>query len=78
MNENITAHCLIAFNKIIPGKNLKENKLTLSEYIEIEEILHGAALCQKILRTKNKHVINWFIKHGAKVEPCGIGWHISL
>lgn len=75
MDKEEIANCIIEFNNIIPGKNLRKNGLTLSEYLEIEEILFNFTLGENG-ETKSNHVYKWFMKHGAKSVPHGIGWYI--
>lgn len=81
MNRQEVKKCIEAFNRIETAQDLKKAKITLSEYREIN--LHVLQLIQAINQyavyygeTISQGVCDWFMKHGAKVEPCGIGWKI--
>ena len=75
--------CIEAFNRIETAQDLKRGKITQAEHFEIGCTISEAVQAYNEQRsykgeTINQGVSNWFMRHGAKVEPRGIGWHISL
>lgn len=83
MNKQTVSNCLNSFYNIETAQDLKMEKITLSEYREIHtHILQiGQAMNQcaaYYVETISQGVCDWFMKHGAKVEPFGIGWRINF
>ena len=75
--------CILAFKQIETAHNLKRAKITQSEHFEIGCTISEAVRAYNEKRnykgeTIRRGVADWFMKHGAKVEPCGIGWVISF
>lgn len=83
MNINAVKKCIEAFNHIETAQDLKRAKITLAEYREIYthilQFVQAMNQCAAYYgETISQGVCDWFMKHGAKVEPCGIGWRISF
>lgn len=83
MNKQTAKKCIEAFKRIETAQDLKRSKITLAEYGEIHS--HVLQLVQAMNQcaayygeTISQGVTDWFMKQGAKVEPCGIGWVISF
>ena len=83
MNKRTAKKCIEAFKRIETAQDLKRSKITLAEYREIHS--HVLQLVQAMNQcaayygeTISQGVTDWFMKRGAKVEPCGIGWVISF
>lgn len=73
--------CIKAFNLLETEQDLKRAKITQSEHFEIGRTLSEAVNAYNQKRsykgeTISQSVCDWFIKQGAKVNPCGIGWYI--
>ena len=83
MNIQKVKKCIEAFNRIETAQDLKKAKITQAQYFEIGCTISEAVRAYNEKRnykgeTNSQCVCDWFMKHGAKVEHCGIGWHISL
>lgn len=83
MNKNTAKKCIEAFNRIETAQDLKREKITQAEHFEIGCTISEAVQAYNEQRsykgeTISQGVSNWFMKHGAKVEPRGIGWAISF
>lgn len=83
MNRQKVKKCIEAFNRIETAQDLKKAKITQAQHFEIGCTISEAVRAYNEKRnykgeTISQGVCDWFMKHGAKVEPCGIGWNISL
>lgn len=66
-----------AFESLDTVQDLKRAGITYSDYLEIASDFQILKVCGEV-ETISFNVAQWFMKHGAKVEPCGIGWRISF
>lgn len=83
MSKKVISECIKAFSDIQAACDLKHEKLTAAQHFEIGCTISNAFQAYKENRsytseTISQEVCDWFMKHGAKVEPCGIGWRISF
>ena len=83
MNRQKVKKCIEAFNRIETAQDLKKAKITQAQHFEIGCIISEAVRAYNEKRNYKGEIISqgicdWFMKHGAKVEPCGIGWRISF
>ena len=83
MNVNAAKKCIEAFKYIETAHDLNRAKITLAEYREIYthilQFVQAMNQCAAYYgETISQGVCDWFMKHGAKVEPRGIGWAISF
>lgn len=67
--------CIEAFKQIDTVQDLKREKITYLDYLEIASDFQVLKVCGEV-ETISFNVVQWFMKHGAKVEVCGIGWKI--
>ena len=83
MNKQTAKKCIEAFKQIETARDLRRAKITLAEYGEIHghvlQLVQAMNQCAAYYgETISQGVSDWFVKHGAKVEPRGIGWVISF
>lgn len=81
MNAKTIKKCIAAYKAIDSVQDLKHAKITQSEHFEIGYIISEAVQAYNTGKehkgeTISESVKNWFVKHGAKVVPHGIGWYI--
>lgn len=83
MNREKAIQCINAFKEIESAHDLKKANITLAEYREIYsnilQLVQAMNQCAAYYgETISQGVCDWFMKHGAKVEPFGIGWRINF
>ena len=81
MRKQAIKKCIDAFNQIETAQDMRRLKITKSDHFEIGYIISEAVQAYNERRsykakTIKQSVFRWFMRHGAKVEPCGIGWRI--
>lgn len=64
-----------SFKSLDTVQDLTRAGITYSDYLEIASDFQILKVCGDV-ETISFNVAQWFMKHGAKVEVCGIGWKI--
>lgn len=81
MNAKTIKKCIAAYNAIESEKELRRDKITQAQHFEIGYTISEAVQTYNTGKehkgeTISEAVKNWFMKHGAKAVPHGIGWYI--